>query len=745
MVHLRLLAPSLLALAAAGAAEPAPEALIVTATRLGIDPFIQPYALHPFGREAIDEDNRRTLIDAVDRTPGVYVQRTAGNQASPYIRGLTGQQTLLMFDGVRLNHALFRSGPNQYAAMLPDEAVERVDAILGTGTTVLGSDGLTGALDFRLAEAGRGQDGIVSPWAKGRYGSAEGGGGAAGFDGRLGEWAYSVEGGYASFTDLAGGSRAGDRLFFGAADQDTIPHVGYDQYSLGARVAYLGHAGHRVELAAGHVAQTAAPRPDGYPENSGSSRAISRSYDPQTFDYVHLRHAAEALGPWDRAQTTLWWHRHRELQEREDWRNVAQTQYRRRVYDDAVATLGADLQLTHLFARHELTYGATAYQDRIASAYEEYRQTGPAGIIPAAPPVHQPGNWSGQSSVPDGSRFTGLAGFAQDHWRFAEAWSLLGGLRFDHVSWSLPITATRPGYADIGDGTVESDAQAVTGNLRVSWQPAEPWLTWGGISQGFRTPTASDLAGTQDRASGSGGAGLGPQTEGNPDLDPELSLTLEWGLRYQHAVDSVSLALFRTAVEDLIQTTYIDVDGDGSIDGGVANGGVDRAQRLNASDAVLYGGELACDLGLPVPLPEGWRLSLFQTTSYVQGTVEVPQIDGSMQEQPISRANTLFGKAGARLAHTGHWFALAQVRWADRYDDPAPGDANDVRMTVAGDATGRMPGWAVVDLKAGISDPRGAWRFDLGVENLGDITYRQLGSGADGAGLNLIAGGQYRF
>ncbi len=56
-----------------------------------------------------------------------------------------------------------------------------------------------------------------------------------------------------------------------------------------------------------------------------------------------------------------------------------------------------------------------------------------------------------------------------------------------------------------------------------------------------------------------------------------------------------------------------------------------------------------------------------------------------------------------------------------------------------------MPGWIVFDLKAGISSPAGGWRFDLGIENLGNVTYRQVGSGADGAGFNLVASGQIRF
>jgi hemoglobin/transferrin/lactoferrin receptor protein len=752
--RIRFLVPTLCVWAAVQAAEGQPAAsdapsdeLVVTATRLGIDPFEQPYALHQIDREALQEANARTMIDAIDRAPGVIIQRTAGNQASPYIRGLTGQQTLLMFDGVRLNHALFRSGPNQYAAMIPDEAVDRVDVILGTGTTVLGSDGLTGAIDFRLAEAGRGREEAASAWAKGRYGSADGGGGAAGIDGRLGDWAYSLEGAYASFGELQGGSRAGDRLFGDAAGQDSIPNTDYEQYSLGGRVAYLGIDGQRFDLAAGHVEQTSAERPDGYFENSDNIAAVSRYYDPQTFDYVHLRHAASDLGPWDATRATLWYHKHRENQIREDIQNatsMATRRYRRREYDDAVTTLGADLQLTNRLADHEITYGATAYRDRITSEYESFR-TAAGSIDPATALPYQNGEDNPElTTVPDRSRFTGIAGFAQDLWRIAEQWSVLGGARYDRVSWVLPITPARSGYADYPAGDFSSDADAVTGNMRVAWQPTEPWMTWAGIGQGFRTPTASDLSGTQDRASSSS-SGLGPQTEGNPELKPEYSTTIEWGAKFESDADSFSLSLFHTRLKDLIQTVYIDVDGDGTISNLPAATNPDRAVRQNASKAVLQGGEVACDLGLPVHLPAHWHLSVFQVTSLVDGESYVPQPDGSSDWQHISRANTLTGKAGAKLADAGRWYVLGQVRWADGYDEPAPGDSGDVRMTVAGSADGSMPGFAVVDVKAGVSAPDGDWRFDVSVENIGNITYRQFGSGTDGSGLNLVAGGQIRF
>jgi len=159
------------------------ETVVVTATRLTQAPFDQPYAYYRVTMDELDGRIGRTALDRMNYGPGVFVQRTAPNQASPFIRGLTGEQTLLMFDGIRLSHAFMRPGPNQYAALVPDLGLSTVDVILGSSSTVNGSDGLTGGLDFRLAPAGRGVSRGHSVWARSRLDSGNGSTLETGMDG----------------------------------------------------------------------------------------------------------------------------------------------------------------------------------------------------------------------------------------------------------------------------------------------------------------------------------------------------------------------------------------------------------------------------------------------------------------------------------------------------------------------------------------------------------------------------------
>jgi hemoglobin/transferrin/lactoferrin receptor protein len=748
----RLLVPTLaLAVCAVSAEEattvpapaPAPDAggpaatLPVSATRLNSAPEDQPYAFYQHGRNELDHATGRTAVEALNNTPGVFVQKTAGNQSSPYIRGLTGEQTLLLFDGVRLSNAMFRPGANQYSALIPDSSLGGIDVILGSSSTVTGSDGLTGAIDFRLAEAGRGLDQAVSPWVAGRAGYADGYRGALGVDGRVGDFAYSVDGGYAYFHDLIGGKDAEDHLFTGDND-DEIPNSGFREYHFGGRVAYLGVANNRFELAAGMTEQWDAPRADGYPENNGSGSAISRYYDPQTFSYVHARHIYGGAGAVPRIQTTVYLHLQEEEQFRED---INALRYRRRQYQDEISTVGLDLQLTSFIQRHELTYGGTIYQDRTSNDFQRIRTTVDNDLDPDNAVQDQNSSTNpGSTTVPDGSVYNGAGVFLQDFWRITDQWDLLAGIRYSRYDWNFDVTADRAGYAAIGNTTIDENTDAITGSLRLGFSPVPPVYTFAGVSQGFRAPNLSNLAGIQDRGSSN------LQIQGNPNLDAEKSLTYELGGRWTEERDTIALTGFYTTIDDLIQVEYTDLDfpPDG-IDAG------DTARLVNTDEARLWGLEFSFDYGLPVEawLPVGARLSLFQVTNWVNGEVDAfDPATSQVTEQNLSKANRLFGQAGVRLDLAQGWWGLVRTRWSDAYDEPSLGDGTDIRHTVwqtPGEEPGAMPGYAVLDLKVGWAMPNGKYWVDLTLENLLNRSYREPGSGTDGSGINLIASAGARF
>ncbi len=93
--------------------------IIVTATRTEVDALQVPASIQSLSADQmLLELQTRSLPEALRTVPGVMVQKTGHAQGSPYIRGFTGFHNLLLIDGIRVNNAVFRDGPNQYWNMV---------------------------------------------------------------------------------------------------------------------------------------------------------------------------------------------------------------------------------------------------------------------------------------------------------------------------------------------------------------------------------------------------------------------------------------------------------------------------------------------------------------------------------------------------------------------------------------------------------------------------------------------------
>jgi hypothetical protein len=82
---------------------------VLTANEIGM----QPYYLLP---------------QALRDQPGVLLQQTTTAQASPILRGFTGQSNVYLVDGVRFNVSTWRPGPSQYMAWINSAVADRIES-----------------------------------------------------------------------------------------------------------------------------------------------------------------------------------------------------------------------------------------------------------------------------------------------------------------------------------------------------------------------------------------------------------------------------------------------------------------------------------------------------------------------------------------------------------------------------------------------------------------------------------------
>jgi outer membrane cobalamin receptor len=120
--------------------------VVISANRFNSLGLNTPEAIRVLNSTTVQEFQLRTSPEALLLTPGVFVQKTNHGGGSPFIRGLTGNQTLLLIDGIRLSNSTMRYGPNQYFNTIDIFSIDRMEILRGSGSVQYGSDGLGGTI-----------------------------------------------------------------------------------------------------------------------------------------------------------------------------------------------------------------------------------------------------------------------------------------------------------------------------------------------------------------------------------------------------------------------------------------------------------------------------------------------------------------------------------------------------------------------------------------------------------------------
>jgi outer membrane receptor protein involved in Fe transport len=343
-----------------------------------------------------------------------------------------------------------------------------------------------------------------------------------------------------------------------------------------------------------------------------------------------------------------------------------------------------------LAERHELSFGFEVYRDRVESARSRTNiETGARTERP--------------SRFPDGSTMAWAGVYAADRWTPHPRVDLLAGVRL--TRYDIELTPT------INDIGVTLSPRDVSGSLGAVFRLTDELNLVANAGRGFRPPNIFDLG-----TFGARGNRFGIP---NSDLDPESVYTVDLGLKFANESMRAELMAFESDYRDKItQVLTGETDSSGRL----------IVQSRNATRLLLRG----IEAGGMWQVADAARLSA--TATWTWGEERLDSL-----AYPADRIPPWFGRLAAEFLPAPEWTLEAAVNWAAGQGRLSPRDAIDPRINPRGTA-----GWTTFGVRA-------HWRatpmlsIATGFENLGDLRYREHGSGFDSAGRSAFASVELSF
>ena len=661
--------------------------------------------------------------DALRYEAGVFVQQTAHGQASVYVRGLTGQQLSLNFDGIRMNNSVYRQGPNQYLFTVDQATLASIEVLRGGGSTRWGSDALGGAVLAHPIEPPRPTDGlIVQPWLLANTATADS---RLGGRAQIGIGWQSDSGLYVGFIGGVGARQAG--MLEGRAVENPNPNTpkgrlpwvpayapdgrtqlgtGYKDLTADARLVLQLRPSLRMTAAFYMFREYDAPRTDNCP-------APTAPYDDCLVYEQQFRHTAYVAwegrhGPLlEHARLALSWQ-----QQHERRRLDTPRRFTTLIGEDDIDTGGIVFNARSATWRPaesiglSLVYGADTYHDWVRShALTRYTDV----------KIDSP---QSRGQYIEGSTYLQGGAFVDLEARLPARFTVRGGAR---VAW---VSAHALPDAESGTLPVDRSWVPLVGHAGVEWRALDQLHLLVNYDNSFRVPNLDDLTSRQL-------TGPGFQFE-NAGLLPERAHTLEAGVRVRASWIEADLWAFDTLIQDAVvkqSRTYDECPPKLA----QCQGAWSRFQLVNApSLSEVRGFEGTVRASLP------WWLRLRATLAYALG--EGPRL-GVLPADimvtrgdrvPLSRIPPLNGTVELWMQHPSGFSLGGSLRWAAAQERLADQDFFDGRIPLYG-----TPGFAVLDLRAAYAIGTRAL-MTLVFENVLDSPYRYHGSSINGAGRGVI-------
>lgn len=488
--------------------------VVLTATRKSSNILLLPYSISVLERKNLDNYQFRTTPEALMGVAGVFVQKTNHGGGSPFVRGLTGNQTLLMIDGIRFNNATFRYGPNQYLNTIDQFTVDKIEVARGTGSVQYGSDALGGVVQILTKTP---QFNSEAKWLASVTGKAvsqdiEYTGRA---DVQYQSKKIALIAGYTQrkFGDLIGGDSTGKQS-----------PSGYTEQAFDAKLKWQAATNAVVTLAHQYVQQNDVPlyhrvKLENFAYYFFAPQKRQMSY--AKLDVTTNHALVSALNVTASLQNSL--------ENRSYLRNGNTNRF---VEEDKVQTFGLTADITsNIFKNWTANSGIEYYQDKVQSIKQQIS-------VSTNATVNQRGLYPNNATSGNFSLYS-------LHHINIQKFKIEAGLRYNSFAITIPDTTTTA--LKLGDVTVSP--ASLVGNLAVLYNIGSKQSVYASFSTGYRTPNIDDM----------GTLGLVDFRWEIPaySLQPEKTYNTEIGYKYQGKSVTASVAMYYMHLANLITRVQV--------------------------------------------------------------------------------------------------------------------------------------------------------------------------------------------
>lgn len=658
-----------------------------------------------------------TSADLIGNTGQVFIQKSQQGGGSPMFRGFAANRILLVYDGMRVNNAIYRSGNLQNIILFDAKAMESAEIVFGPGSTIYGSDALGGVIDFRSIEPKFSNDSTLLVNGIGSFGfssAAKEGSGHIHFS--LGGEKYSS---FTSFTfsqfgDLTMGKNGPDEylrpqyvdringidtLVNNPNDREQL-FSGYKQVNFiqkfGIKLNEKTTMGIHFSLAQ----TTNVPRYDRLIQESGEGLKYSEwYYGPNTWLNAGVSLLSESSTLlFDEWKLNLDYQFYKES--RHD-RRFAEIERRNRT--ETVNGVNFNLDFNkNLNENLQMFYGAELWYNLVASeAFIENIESGE--------------NTETSTRYPDGSNYLSTGVYAMLKWKINPNWIINGGLRYSYVHMNGEFDDT---YFPFPESSFLQSVNALTPSIGSVYKVSSNWRFQANIGQGFRAPNIDDIAKVFDSTPGNI---VVPNTSLKPESVWSFDLGTTWNPtnNFQWEVSG-----FYSYLEDVM------VRGD---------------FLINGQDSIIYDGELSKVEAIQ-NLGNGWIYGVESSFRYAitthfnfRGTIVYTKGEDGNNDA-LRHVTPLM--TSLHLVYVNNYFRVdlnGSYNAEVSNDQLAPSEKEKTHI-YAVDSQGNpySPSWYVLNIQ-------GSWfissvvRLDLGVENILNERYRSYSSGITAPGLNFKA------